>query len=113
MKRSVDNADHYCWGEGCDGWILSPSPDMMVIQERMPTGTAERRHVHTRARQFFYVLVGELLMELEGELHTITAMSGIEIPPGARHQARNESAEDVHFLVTSSPTTRGDRIDLD
>ncbi|MGA1857896.1 cupin domain-containing protein [Azospirillum sp. 11R-A] len=113
VKRSVENAEHYHWGDRCDGWVLSPSPDMMVIQERMPAGTVERRHVHGKARQFFYVLSGELTMELEGTRHLITAMSGIEIPPGSRHQARNDSGADVHFLVVSSPTTRGDRTDLD
>jgi len=59
------------------------------------------------------VLSGELTMELEGTRHLIPAMSGIEIPPKSRHQARNDSGADVHFLVVSSPTARGDRIDLD
>ncbi|WP_451977542.1 cupin domain-containing protein [Azospirillum endophyticum] len=112
LKRSVENAEHYSWGDHCDGWVLAPSPDMMVIQERMPAATAERRHFHTKARQFFYVLSGELTMELEGVHHAIAAMSGIEIPPGARHQARNDSDSDVYFLVVSSPSTRGDRTDL-
>jgi len=85
---------------------------MMVIQERMPPGSAERRHYHSVARQFFYVLSGELTMELEGEVHRVPAMSGIEIKPQARHQARNEADSDVHFLVVSSPTTRGDRTDI-
>jgi quercetin dioxygenase-like cupin family protein len=113
LKRTVENAEHYKWGDACDGWILSPSRDMMVIQERMPAGTAERRHVHAAARQFFYVLSGELTMEIEGEHHVLTEWSGIEIAPGSRHQAQNNSCNDVHFLVVSSPTTRGDRIDLD
>ncbi|MFT4114141.1 cupin domain-containing protein [Silvibacterium sp.] len=111
-KRSIENASHYQWGDACDGWILGPSPDMMVIQERMPPGTAEQRHFHGKARQFFYVLEGLLTMELEGEYYGIEARSGIEIPPGARHQARNDSPEDVHFLVISSPSTRGDRTDI-
>lgn len=112
VKVSRESAAHYTWGVGCDGWILSPSPDLMVIQERMPPGTVEQRHFHSKARQFFYVLSGELIMEMEGELHSIPAMSGIEVPPGAKHQARNDSENDAHFLVISSPTTRGDRTDL-
>ena len=112
MLVSRDKADHYTWGGACDGWVLCGSQDLLVIQERMPPGTAERRHFHSTARQFFYVLSGELTMELEGDLHRIPPMCGIEIAPGARHQARNDSDDDVHFLVTSSPTTRGDRTDL-
>ncbi len=112
MKRSIENAEHYVWGGNCDGWVLAPSSDMMVIEERMPAGARERRHFHSIARQFFYVLSGELTMELEGVHHSIAAGSGIEIPPQARHQARNDSTADVRFLVVSSPSTRGDRIDL-
>ncbi len=113
MKRNIDNAEHYGWGLGCDGWVLSPSPELMVIQERMPPRTSERRHIHSKASQFFFVLSGELTMELEGDHHLLTAMSGVEIKPGARHQARNDSDFDVHFIVASSPTTRGDRLDID
>lgn len=111
LPISTKNADHYAWGNGCDGWILAPSSDIMVIEEQMPACTEERRHYHDRARQFFYVLGGELTMEVEGNLHRLEKSEGIEIPPGAKHQARNASAEPVRFLVISSPSTRGDRID--
>lgn len=109
--KSTKNADHYTWGSGCDGWILAPSPDMMVIEEQMPAGTEERRHHHERARQFFYVLDGTLTMEVAGEQHQLQPSNGIEISPGVKHQARNEGPQPVRFLVISSPTTRGDRID--
>ena len=32
----------------------------------MPPGTAETRHKHSRVRQFFYVLSGELTLEVKG-----------------------------------------------
>lgn len=51
-------------------------------------------------------------MEIEGVVHRLQAQQGIEIPPGARHQARNDSSDGVTFLVISQPTTRGDRTDL-
>ncbi|RYD39535.1 MAG: cupin domain-containing protein [Sphingomonadales bacterium] len=110
---SKENAPHYIWGEKCDGWVLAPSSDLLVIQERMPAGTAEQRHFHSKARQFFYVLQGELAMEIEGEIHILSSMSGIEVPPGVAHQARNPSNAETHFLVISTPSTRGDRIDVD
>ncbi len=51
-------------------------------------------------------------MELEGEKHAIGAQQGIEIPPEAKHQARNDSNNPVEFIVISQPTTRGDRFDI-
>jgi mannose-6-phosphate isomerase-like protein (cupin superfamily) len=55
------------------------------------------------------VLEGELTMEVEGRCHALGARQGLEIAPGERHQARNESREDVRFLVISSPPAQGDR----
>jgi mannose-6-phosphate isomerase-like protein (cupin superfamily) len=109
MPVSVETAEHYRWGEVCDGWHLVRSEELSVIEERMPAGAREQRHFHTKARQFFYVLEGELTMEVEGRSHALGARQGLEIAPGERHQARNESREDVRFLVISSPPAQGDR----
>lgn len=105
-----DNAEHYEWGTGCDGWILSKDPTLSVIEERMPPSTAERRHFHEKARQFFFVLSGELTMNLDRSTERLSVGQGVEIAAGILHQARNDGTEDVRFLVISSPTTRGDRI---
>jgi mannose-6-phosphate isomerase-like protein (cupin superfamily) len=75
----------------------------------MPPNTAETRHRHTRARQFFYVLAGELTLETEGTEHTLAANHGLEIAPGTAHQAINRSGQPVRFLVTSQPPSHGDR----
>lgn len=37
---------------------------------------------------------------------------GIEIAPLVKHQFQNRSNADVHFLVISIPTTKGDRFNL-
>jgi hypothetical protein len=52
-------------------------------------------------------------MELDGHVYTVPAQSGIEVAPGIPNQARNESDADVHFLVTSSPSSRQDRTDIE
>ncbi|PJZ03975.1 cupin domain-containing protein [Pantoea rodasii] len=107
-----ENAEHYVWGEACDGWYLVNRHDMLVIHEKMPPGTAETRHFHSVSRQFFFVLKGVLTMELEGEVNHLSAHQGLEIPPGSAHQARNDGESSVEFIVISHPTTRGDRSDL-
>jgi quercetin dioxygenase-like cupin family protein len=63
---STANAAHYHWGQSCDGWHLLATDDLSVIEERMPPGSVEQRHRHAYARQFFYVLDGEAVLELEG-----------------------------------------------
>jgi mannose-6-phosphate isomerase-like protein (cupin superfamily) len=111
MIISRDNAEHYVWGTACDGWHLVRGAELSVIHERMPPGTAETRHHHAKARQFFFVLAGVATMELDGTTHVIPAGAGLEVPPGARHQMRNDSEAPLELLVVSQPTTRGDRID--
>jgi mannose-6-phosphate isomerase-like protein (cupin superfamily) len=61
------DAEHYTWGSGCDGWHLVKQEGLSVIEERMPPGSAEVMHFHNRTQQFFYILAGEAVMELEGE----------------------------------------------
>ena len=104
------NAEHYRWGQGCDGWHLLAGDDLGVIEERMPPGTAEQRHSHAHARQFFYVLDGEAVLEMDGMPYHLRRGEGLHVPPGAAHQMRNESGADARFLVVSSPKSHGDRI---
>jgi mannose-6-phosphate isomerase-like protein (cupin superfamily) len=110
MVVSTKNAEHYIWGEVCDGWHLLKRDDMSIIQERVPAGAAEVMHFHTKAHQFFYILEGEGIMVFEGEPVILHKGDGLEIPPLIRHQFRNQSTAEVHFLVISVPTTRGDRV---
>lgn len=113
MVVSIENAEHYSWGEICDGWHLLKRADMSVIQERVPAGGAEVMHYHTKAHQFFYILEGEGTMVFEDTGILLNKGKGIEIAPQVKHQFMNHSHADVHFLVISVPSTRGDRINSD
>jgi len=104
------NAEHYRWGNDCDGWYLVKDEQLSVIEEFMPPGAAEIRHQHQRAQQFFYILSGEVLMEIEGQTTLVPAGSGIRVLPGTRHQIRNPSSSAARFLVISQPPSHGDRV---
>lgn len=103
-------ADHYRWGDDCDGWRLLDRDDLSVIEERVPPGAAETRHRHETARQLFFVLTGEATMEIAGEACRLRARQAVEVPPGTPHQFRNDSDASIEFLVISAPTTRDDRV---
>lgn len=106
---STGSAEHYLWGEVCDGWHLLKRDDLSVIRELVPPGAREVRHRHVRSRQFFYILDGKAVIEVDGIRHALETGHGLHVPPGAAHQFRNESDADVHFLVVSSPRSHGDR----
>lgn len=105
-----DTAEHYQWGDGCDGWRLLSRADLNVIEERVPPGAAEVPHRHAIARQFFRVLSGEATLEFDDHAVSFGAGEGVEVPPGVRHRFVNHGVVDVVFLVISAPTTAGDRI---
>lgn len=108
---SRDRADHYGWGDGCDGWHLVRSAELSVVEERMPPGAREPRHRHARARQFFYVLAGTLTVREDAATHRLGPSTGVEIAPTVAHEVINETDEDVRFLVISQPPSHGDRVE--
>ncbi|GLR72226.1 cupin domain-containing protein [Agaribacter marinus] len=107
-----DNAEHYKWGNNCDGWHLVKSREMSVIQERMPPGTFESRHYHEFSNQFFFVLSGEAELELNGIIHNLTSQQGLHVPKGMPHQIKNNGFNALEFIVTSVPISHGDRIEV-
>lgn len=108
----ISTAEHYTWGGVCDGWRLLDDPALSVIQERVPPRGGEAPHFHVRARQFFYVLSGTATMEFGDEKVTFGPNQGLHVPPNTLHRLVNHSDADVVFLVVSSPTTAGDRINV-
>ena len=113
--KSARCAAHYLWGgpEGrsAEAWYLVQTPELHILEEHLPPGIAETRHLHQHARQFFYVLEGRLSMEIEDHRYTVEAGEGIEIAPGLRHQAANHGRSALKLLVTSQPPSHGDRLD--
>jgi len=108
---SVENAKHYQWGDGCDGWRLVSSEALSVIEERMPPGASEVRHAHEHSEQFFYVLLGDGRMEIDGEMVELTRNQGVRIEPGAMHRISNPGANELVFLVVSTPPVGDDRVE--
>ena len=104
------SAPHYSWGDACDGGHLVQTPALSIIEERMPPGTSEVRHLHNNASQFFYVLRGSLTIEVSGTESILNPRQGLYISAGEPHQVRNRSTSDVEFLVISNPPSHGDRV---
>ena len=113
-RISTQNAEHYIWPSAisehlCDGWHLHRSAMLSIIEERMPPNSAEQRHFHQHTTQFFYVLAGELILELDREEHCLTPSTGLTVPVRTPHQVFNRGREDARFLVISQPPSHGDR----
>jgi mannose-6-phosphate isomerase-like protein (cupin superfamily) len=107
---SRESAEHYIWGDVCDGWHLLKSKELSVIEERVPAGGAETKHYHKHAHQFFFVLSGSATMEIGNKRCTLLFHQGISVPPGVPHLLMNESDEELSFIVISAPMSHGDRV---
>lgn len=109
--RSRDTAARYTWGDGCDGFVLVDTDSLSVIEELVPPGATETWHLHTHARQFFYILEGSATMHLRDADVPLTVGEGLEVSPGIEHRFANHSDSMVRFLVMSTPSTRHDRVE--
>jgi mannose-6-phosphate isomerase-like protein (cupin superfamily) len=104
---------HYQWGNHCDGWNLVDETSLSVKLERMPAHTSEQKHFHQKAQQFFYILKGEAVFEIQQERITVKSEQGIHIKAGVNHRIINESNEDLEFILSSQPSTLNDRINVE
>lgn len=102
-------AENFKWGTACEGWHLLKSDDLSIVEEIMPPGSKGVEHYHEVSRHFFYILKGEASLVIEGKTHILKSGDSILVPPGSVHQIRNESKDEVNFLVVSSPECFNDK----
>jgi mannose-6-phosphate isomerase-like protein (cupin superfamily) len=111
---SKENAlSHYQWGDHCDGWNLVDGPSLSVKLERMPPFTTEQKHFHEHAQQFFFVLKGKAVFEIEDTRFTVKSNHGIHILPMQNHKIINETDTDLEFILFSQPPILHDRINCE
>jgi mannose-6-phosphate isomerase-like protein (cupin superfamily) len=109
---NTGNAEHYSWGDKCDGWHFVKNDGLSVIREKMPPGATEIMHYLEKSRQFFYILSGKASIEVEDKKYILLPSNGIEIPPLIPHRMYNDSDTDVEFIVVSQPKSHGDRVEV-
>jgi mannose-6-phosphate isomerase-like protein (cupin superfamily) len=107
--KSIHNAEHYTWGDGCDGWHLLRSKGLSVIQEKMPPGTSELLHFHSNAQQLFYILSGVATFTVGEKTIVVHSGESIHIPEFVKHSVANKNTEALELLVISQPESHGDR----
>lgn len=109
---STNSAEHFVWGDNCDGWWLKKAGRFTVISELMPAGTSEIKHFHKETEQFFYILEGMLTIELNDTTYELHKDESITIVAGAPHRVYNNTNGIVKFIVVSCPDSHNDRVNL-
>ena len=60
-------------------------------------------HVHSREDEWFYVIEGELVFELDGARHTVGAGGSVWLRRGVVHRYQNFTATDARLLIATTP----------
>lgn len=103
---------HVKWGLNSDAYTLLETVGLSIKQELMPPGTEELLHYHNIAQQYFYILSGEAVFEINGVITLVHSGEGIHITCGSPHRIMNKHSEPLEFLVCSQPSTLNDRFNL-
>ncbi|HSU51642.1 MAG TPA: cupin domain-containing protein [Segetibacter sp.] len=105
--------DYYKWGNQCEAWKLADNKDLSIKLEKMPPGTEEVLHYHNFSQQFFYVLKGRAVFEIDGVILIVHEKEGLHIEAGRRHRIMNKEEDTaLEFLVCSQPSVGADRQNL-
>src|SRR5215212_2235486 len=72
-----------------------------LAEATLPAGCATQRHFHKATEEFYFILEGRGLMELDGETCEVTTGDAILIPRHAWHQII--AHEPLRFLCCCAP----------
>ena len=70
---------------------------------RMPTQSANTRHKHIRAEEFYFVLEGTGRIRIGEETVTVPKYGGVLVGPDQLRQVFNDTDEEVLWLIIGAP----------
>ena len=79
----------------------APVKNQSLAEASLPAGLKTERHYHKLSEEFYYVLEGEGLMEIDGEERQVGVGDAVLIPAGAWHQIRADKP--MRFLCCCAP----------
>lgn len=79
----------------------APVMEQSLAEATVPAGGATDRHYHKFSEEFYFLLEGKALMEIDGEESEVVPGDAILIPAGAWHQITG--IEETRFLCCCAP----------
>ena len=79
----------------------APVEKQSLAEAVVPAGGATDRHYHKLSEEFYFVLNGKAMMEIEGVTQEIGEGDAVLIPAGAWHQITG--IEETRFLCCCAP----------
>jgi mannose-6-phosphate isomerase-like protein (cupin superfamily) len=79
----------------------APVRNQSLAEATVPVGRPTERHYHQLSEEFYFILEGAGIMEINGVSHPVVPGDAILIPPGAWHQIT--ATETLRFLCCCAP----------
>lgn len=79
----------------------APVANQSLAEATVAAGGVTERHYHRTSEEFYFILSGTGMMEVDGEEREIGEGDAVLIPPGAWHHIR--ATTDLHFLCCCAP----------
>ncbi|MEN9878547.1 MAG: hypothetical protein RLZZ158_1586 [Cyanobacteriota bacterium] len=79
----------------------APVQNQSLAEATMAPGQATQRHYHIISEEFYYLLEGLALMEVDGCIQNVGPGDAVLIPPGVRHQITAQTQ--LRFLCCCAP----------
>lgn len=79
----------------------APVEKQSLAEASLPTGCATDRHYHKVSEEFYFLLEGKGMMEIDGKSQEVGPGDAVLIPAGAWHQITASS--DLRFLCCCAP----------
>lgn len=79
----------------------APVANQSLAEATVPAGGSTERHYHRRSEEFYFLLEGDGIMEIDGETRTVVPGDAVLIPAGAWHQITASST--LRFLCCCAP----------
>ena len=80
----------------------APVEKQSLAEATLPAGGATERHYHKLSEEFYFVMEGTAVMEIDGEEKDVSPGDGILIPAGAWHQI-TAKADGLRILCCCAP----------
>ncbi|MFN8108621.1 MAG: cupin domain-containing protein [Thermoleophilia bacterium] len=81
----------------------APVANHSLAEATLGAGERTTRHHHRVSEEIYYLVAGEGLMELDGEVAEVRTGDAILIPPGAWHQITASKDGPLRLLCSCSP----------
>ncbi len=82
----------------------APVQNQSLAEASVPVGQPTERHYHKLSEEFYFILDGQGMMEIDGDTREVGPGDAILIPPGAWHQIT--ATQPLRFLCCCAPPYR-------